>query len=80
MFDLILIGIGASIGAGIFVVTGTVARDAGPGASLLLSSSKTWFFLFLFRRLCFLSFLNNLIVKVDKILLTGANHLYKDAK
>lgn len=30
-FDLILIGIGASIGAGIFVVTGTVARDAGPG-------------------------------------------------
>lgn len=35
MFDLILIGIGASIGAGIFVVTGTVARDAGPGTSLL---------------------------------------------
>lgn len=31
VFDLILIGIGASIGAGIFVVTGTVARDAGPG-------------------------------------------------
>ncbi|KAL6499448.1 Cationic amino acid transporter 9, chloroplastic [Orobanche hederae] len=31
LFDLILIGIGASIGAGIFVVTGTVARDAGPG-------------------------------------------------
>lgn len=30
-FDLILLGIGASIGAGIFVVTGTVARDAGPG-------------------------------------------------
>lgn len=31
VFDLILLGIGASIGAGIFVVTGTVARDAGPG-------------------------------------------------
>ena len=31
LFDLILIGVGASIGAGIFVVTGTVARDAGPG-------------------------------------------------
>ena len=29
--DLVLLGIGASIGAGIFVVTGTVARDAGPG-------------------------------------------------
>lgn len=29
--DLLLLGIGASIGAGIFVVTGTVARDAGPG-------------------------------------------------
>lgn len=29
--DLILIGIGASIGSGIFVVTGTVALDAGPG-------------------------------------------------
>lgn len=34
LFDLILIGIGASIGAGIFVVTGTVARDAGPGVTL----------------------------------------------
>lgn len=31
LFDLILLGVGASIGAGIFVVTGTVARDAGPG-------------------------------------------------
>ncbi|KAK4282078.1 hypothetical protein QN277_013498 [Acacia crassicarpa] len=31
IFDLILIGIGASIGAGIFVITGTVARDTGPG-------------------------------------------------
>lgn len=31
LFDLVLIGIGASIGAGIFVVTGTVAHDAGPG-------------------------------------------------
>ncbi|KAL3615537.1 Cationic amino acid transporter 9, chloroplastic [Castilleja foliolosa] len=34
LFDLILMGIGASIGAGIFVVTGTVARDAGPGVTL----------------------------------------------
>lgn len=34
LFDLILIGIGASIGAGIFVVTGTVARDAGPGVTI----------------------------------------------
>jgi len=31
LFELVLIGVGASIGAGIFVVTGTVARDAGPG-------------------------------------------------
>lgn len=31
LFDLILIGVGASIGSGIFVITGTVARDAGPG-------------------------------------------------
>ncbi|KAH9603047.1 hypothetical protein KSS87_006282 [Heliosperma pusillum] len=30
LFELVLIGIGASIGAGIFVVTGTVARDVGP--------------------------------------------------
>ncbi|KAL5539217.1 hypothetical protein UlMin_044513 [Ulmus minor] len=34
MFDLILLGVGASIGAGIFVVTGTVARDAGPGVTI----------------------------------------------
>ncbi|WKA05361.1 hypothetical protein VitviT2T_023333 [Vitis vinifera] len=34
LFDLILIGVGASIGAGIFVVTGTVARDAGPGVTI----------------------------------------------
>ena len=34
VLDLVLLGIGASIGAGIFVVTGTVARDAGPGKSL----------------------------------------------
>ncbi|KAJ6335098.1 hypothetical protein OIU78_011855 [Salix suchowensis] len=33
LLDLILIGVGASIGAGIFVVTGTVARDAGPGVT-----------------------------------------------
>lgn len=34
VFDLVLLGIGASIGAGIFVVTGTVARDAGPGVTI----------------------------------------------
>lgn len=34
LFDLILIGVGASIGAGIFVVTGTAARDAGPGVTI----------------------------------------------
>ncbi|KAL8144438.1 hypothetical protein V2J09_017470 [Rumex salicifolius] len=34
LFDLILLGIGASIGAGIFVVTGTVARDAGPAVTI----------------------------------------------
>ncbi|XWS45831.1 hypothetical protein CRYUN_Cryun14cG0013300 [Craigia yunnanensis] len=34
VFDLLLIGVGASIGAGIFVVTGTVARDAGPGVTI----------------------------------------------
>ncbi|XP_034905617.1 cationic amino acid transporter 9, chloroplastic isoform X2 [Populus alba] len=33
LLDLILLGVGASIGAGIFVVTGTVARDAGPGVT-----------------------------------------------
>ncbi|KAF7845065.1 Cationic amino acid transporter 9, chloroplastic [Senna tora] len=32
--DLVLLGIGASIGAGIFVVTGTVARDTGPGVTI----------------------------------------------
>ncbi|KAJ7519305.1 hypothetical protein O6H91_20G033100 [Diphasiastrum complanatum] len=31
LWDVILLGIGASIGAGIFVITGTVAHDAGPG-------------------------------------------------
>lgn len=30
-WDLILLGIGASIGSGIFVVTGIAARDTGPG-------------------------------------------------
>ncbi|KAE8729024.1 Cationic amino acid transporter 9 [Hibiscus syriacus] len=34
VFDLLLLGIGASIGAGIFVVTGTVAHDAGPGVTI----------------------------------------------
>ncbi|GAB2217099.1 hypothetical protein Droror1_Dr00000260 [Drosera rotundifolia] len=34
LFDLVLIGIGASIGAGIFVVTGTVAKDAGPAVTI----------------------------------------------
>ncbi|KAF8765500.1 hypothetical protein HU200_008648 [Digitaria exilis] len=34
VIELILLGIGASIGAGIFVVTGTVARDAGPGVTI----------------------------------------------
>ncbi|XP_020577938.1 cationic amino acid transporter 9, chloroplastic [Phalaenopsis equestris] len=34
LFELLLLGIGASIGAGIFVVTGTVARDAGPGVAI----------------------------------------------
>ncbi|KAG9452197.1 hypothetical protein H6P81_005101 [Aristolochia fimbriata] len=34
LFDLLLLGVGASIGAGIFVVTGTVARDAGPGVTV----------------------------------------------
>ncbi|KAI4354716.1 hypothetical protein L6164_003562 [Bauhinia variegata] len=34
VLDLILLGIGASIGAGIFVVTGTVARDTGPGVTI----------------------------------------------
>jgi len=36
-FDLILLGIGASIGAGIFVVTGTVARTSGPGMYRILT-------------------------------------------
>uniref|UniRef100_A0A2P2J9A5 Cationic amino acid transporter n=3 Tax=Rhizophora mucronata TaxID=61149 RepID=A0A2P2J9A5_RHIMU len=34
LLDLILLGIGASIGAGIFVVTGTVSRDTGPGVTV----------------------------------------------
>ena len=31
VLDLLLLGIGASVGAGIFVITGTVAHDTGPG-------------------------------------------------
>ncbi|CAA6656614.1 unnamed protein product [Spirodela intermedia] len=34
LVQLILIGIGASVGSGIFVVTGTVARDAGPAVTV----------------------------------------------
>ncbi|MQL74250.1 hypothetical protein Taro_006592 [Colocasia esculenta] len=34
LLDLILLGVGASIGAGIFVVTGTVARDTGPAVTV----------------------------------------------
>ncbi|OEL22615.1 Cationic amino acid transporter 9, chloroplastic [Dichanthelium oligosanthes] len=34
VLELVLLGIGASLGAGIFVVTGTVARDAGPGVTI----------------------------------------------
>lgn len=34
LLDLVLLGIGASVGAGIFVVTGTVARDVGPGVTI----------------------------------------------
>lgn len=34
VFDLILLGIGGSIGAGIFVVTGTIANDTGPGVTI----------------------------------------------
>ncbi|XP_078447772.1 cationic amino acid transporter 9 [Wolffia australiana] len=33
LIQLVLLGIGASIGSGIFVVTGTVARDAGPAVT-----------------------------------------------
>lgn len=40
LFELVLIGVGASVGAGIFVVTGTVARDAGPGP--LFACSIRW--------------------------------------
>lgn len=41
LFQLVLIGVGASIGAGIFVVTGTVARDAGPGIFFFLNYSNS---------------------------------------
>ncbi|TKW40694.1 hypothetical protein SEVIR_1G262500v4 [Setaria viridis] len=34
VLELVLLGIGASIGAGIFVITGTVARDTGPGVTI----------------------------------------------
>uniref|UniRef100_A0A7I4AQR7 Cationic amino acid transporter C-terminal domain-containing protein n=1 Tax=Physcomitrium patens TaxID=3218 RepID=A0A7I4AQR7_PHYPA len=39
--DLILLGIGASIGAGIFVVTGTVAHDAGPAVVVSFALAAT---------------------------------------
>ncbi|PKA50300.1 Cationic amino acid transporter 9, chloroplastic [Apostasia shenzhenica] len=39
LFELLLLGIGASIGSGIFVFTGTVARDAGPARFPLLPCS-----------------------------------------
>ncbi|KAG2669203.1 hypothetical protein I3760_14G023200 [Carya illinoinensis] len=42
LFELILIGVGASIGAGIFVVTGTVARDTGPGAASIARSLASY--------------------------------------
>lgn len=45
--DLILLGIGASIGAGIFVVTGTVAHDAGPGTFQDLVPPVFFSFLFI---------------------------------
>ncbi|MEJ2169221.1 MAG: hypothetical protein P8X90_27240, partial [Desulfobacterales bacterium] len=34
LFDATMIGIGAMIGAGIFVLTGIAAGEAGPGALL----------------------------------------------
>uniref|UniRef100_A0A1D1YS50 Cationic amino acid transporter 9, chloroplastic n=1 Tax=Anthurium amnicola TaxID=1678845 RepID=A0A1D1YS50_9ARAE len=34
LLELILLGVGASIGAGIFVITGTVAHDAGPAVTV----------------------------------------------
>lgn len=43
-FDLILLGIGASIGAGIFVVTGTVARTSGPGMYRILTLTQQNFY------------------------------------
>ena len=35
LFDSTMIGIGAMIGAGIFVLTGIAAGEAGPGALLV---------------------------------------------
>ena len=53
LLDLVLIGVGASIGAGIFVVTGTVARDVGPGSSFFYCFPFCWMiFIFIFWVLC----------------------------
>ncbi len=49
LVDLILLGIGASIGAGIFVVTGTVAHDAGPGTLQKLSNCYQFSGIFILR-------------------------------
>jgi amino acid permease len=67
VFDLILLGIGASIGAGIFVVTGTVARDTGPGINCL----RLKFFLLLLKMEFF-----NLFITVIIIFLLKSSLIY----